>query len=156
MFNGSGWALFTLFVWELIEEGLESLIAYTISSVIAMFVVKALSTLAIITATQSIKVLVKNILYPYVKKLIYRKGGDKLEKLKQFISWIFANKKSLIGIVSGATATLSGTGVIDISTFPVLMVGGIDITPFIYYAILLVLTLIGVSGKGFESVESMV
>lgn len=153
IFKTGGWALIVLFLWELIEEGLEILIAYTISSLLALFIVKALSALAIVTATQGIKVLIKKILYPQIKKILYKKGNDKVEKIKQFFIWIWANKKTLIGTIAGATATLTGTQVIDISGLPALLIGGVDVTPIIYYCALLALTLIGVFGKGLESIK---
>ena len=61
--SGGGWSLFTMFVWELMEEGIENLIALAISSVFAMFLVKALSTLAIVFATQGTKILIKKLVY---------------------------------------------------------------------------------------------
>ena len=152
MFTGSGWTLFTLFVWEMLEESLEILIAYLISSALAIFAVKILSTLAIVTATQSVKAIIKRTLLPYVKKIIYKKGNDKVEKLKEIFRWIWANKKTLVGVTSGAVATLSGSGIIDVSGLPPLVIAGFDIAPLMYYGALLVLTLIGVFGKGLESV----
>lgn len=154
IFKKGGFALFTLFVWELVEEAFESLIAYALSSAIAIFVTKALSTLAIISATQGIKILIKNFLYPHIKKLVHKiKGNFIMAKIKQFFSWVWANKKTLCGIGSGAVMTLSGTGVIDVAGLPALLVGGFNITPLIYYAVLLVIALVGVTGKGFETIK---
>lgn len=152
LFSGSGWALFTMFVWEMVEELLENLIAFALSSAVAIFVTKALSTLVIITATQGIKVSVKRFLFPFFKKLIYREGNDKVSKIKQFFQWIYANKKTLIGTIAGAVTTLSGTGVINISGLPALNIGSFNLTPVIYYGALLALTLLGVFGKGVESI----
>lgn len=56
-----------------------------------------------------------------------------MAKLKKFFSWLKANKCTLGGIGAGALAVVSGTGVIDVNTFPALMVGGLNITPIIYY-----------------------
>ena len=142
LFAGSGWAVFTMFVWEMVEEGLESLIALALSSTLALFITKALSTLAIITATQGIKVACKRFLYPYIKKLTYKEGNDKMKKLKQIFSWVYANKCTLGGIGLGALTVISGTGVIDVNTLPALIIGGVNITPFAYYAILGVLTIV--------------
>ena len=113
LFAGSGWALFTMFVWELVEEGIENIIALVLSSAVALFVTKALSTLAIITATQGIKVAIKRFLMPFVKTLTYKEGNDKVSKIKSFFIWLWCNKKTLTGTASSAVMTLSGTGVID-------------------------------------------
>lgn len=153
LFSGSGWALFTMFVWELVEEALEGLIAYCLSSAVAIFVTKALSTLFIITATQGIKVSIKRFLIPLFKNLTYREGHDKMSKLKSFFTWIWCNKKTLIGTASVAVTTLSGTGVIDVNSLPSLNIGGFNITPIIYYGCLAVLALLGVFGVGIEKIE---
>ena len=50
--------------------------------------------------------------------------------------------------------TLSGTGVIDVNSMPELAVGGFNITPIIFYGVLLVLAIIGISGKGFETIKT--
>ena len=153
LLNSGAWSLFSVFVWELIEEGLEELIAYTITNALAIFVTKAISTLAIISATQGIKLLLKRTLKPIIKTLTYKEGNDKMSKIKSFFSWIWANKKSLLGIVSGSIMALSGAEVIDVSALPELNIGGFNITPIIYYGILLIIALIGVFGKGFESIQ---
>lgn len=157
LFSGSGWTLFTVFIWELMEEGLEELIAFAITNALAVFITKALSTVVIITMTQGLKILLKN----FVKKLTYKEGNDKMTKVKKFFSfigkgfkWVFANKKSLTGIASGAVMTLCGTGVIDVNTLPALDVSGFNITPVLFYGVLLLLAIIGVSGKGFESIKT--
>lgn len=137
-----GWAVFTMLVWELVEEGLESAIAYAISSATALFVAKALSTLGIVLATQSIKVLVKRFLYPFIKTLTYKEGNDKMTKIKKFFSWLNANKCTIGGIALGATTVASGTGLIDISLLPSLVVGGFNLTPVIYYVLLGILTIV--------------
>lgn len=108
LFKGSGWALFTMFIWELIEEGLENLIAYALSSAMAIFITKALSTLAIITATQAVKVSIKRFLSPLIKTLTYKEGDDKMTLLKKFISWLNANKGTIISVVIGGTAGFFG------------------------------------------------
>lgn len=137
-----GWAVFSMFVWELVEEGLESLIAYALSSAVAIFVTKALSTLAIITATQGIKVGIKRFLLPYFKQMIYKEGNDKVKKVKEFFSWLNANKGTLGGIACGALTAVSGAGLVDVSTFPALMVGGFNLTPVLYYLLLGVMTIV--------------
>ena len=140
--SGSGWALFTMFVWELVEEGLESLIAYILSSAVAIFLAKALSTLAIITATQGIKVLIKKTLFPFIRELTYKEGNDKMEKIKQFFSWLNANKCTIGGIAIGAVTAISGAGVIDVTSLPELIVGSVNIAPILYYGILGILIIL--------------
>lgn len=130
---------------ELLEEILEDLIAVGISSILMKFV----STFVVTTTTYGGKVMFKYI----VKQLTYKEGNDKLEKIKKFFQWIWSNKKTLLGIGASAVTVVSGAGVIDVSSFPELLVGGFNITPLIYYALLAVLVLIGVCGKGFESIK---
>ena len=153
IFSGSGWALFTMFVWQMVEEGLENIIAFALSSALTIFLTKTLSTLAIITATQGIKVSIKRFLTPLIKTLTYKEGNDKMSKIKQFFVWIWCNKKSLGGVCSSAVIALSGTGVIDVNALPALYIGSFNITPLVYYACLIVLTIIGITGKGFERIQ---
>lgn len=150
LFSGSGWTLFTVFIWEMMEELLEEAIAFGITS----FITKALSTLVVIGITQITKRALIKICKPIVKSLTYKEGNDKMGKLKTFFTWIWSNKKTLTGIASTAVISLSGTGVIDVSTLPELPIGGFNITPIIYYGALLILALIGVFGKGFESIKT--
>lgn len=140
--SSGGWAFFVMFVWELVEELLENLIALGVSSVVAVFMAKALSTLAIITATTGIKSTLKRFLFPFCKKLFYKEGHDKMEKLKKFFSWINANKCTLIGVCTGALVAVSGAGVIDVNSLPALVIGSINITPILYYLVLGLLTII--------------
>lgn len=138
----SGWAVFSMFVWELVEEGLESLIAYALSSAVAIFVTKALSTLAIITATQGIKVGIKRFLLPYFKQMIYKEGNDKVKKVKKFFSWVNANKCTIGGVAVGALTAVSGAGLVNVSSFPALMISGFNLTPVLYYALLGIMAII--------------
>lgn len=154
LFSGSSWALFTMFVWQIVEECLEDLIVYAISSAFALFITKVLSTFAIITVTQGIKVSIKRFLMPLVKTLTYKEGFDKMSKLKTFFTWIWCNKKTLTGICSSAIITLSGSGVIDVNTLPALNIGSFNATPLFYYLLLAALTLIGTTGKGFEAIQT--
>lgn len=130
---------------ELVEEIIEDIIALGVSAVIT----KAVSAVIVVSLTQSTKLVVKRV----VKKITYKEGNDKMSKIKTFFTWIFANKKSLTGVVSAGVATLSGTGVIDIKFLPTLMVGSVDVAPIIYYGVLLVFAIIGISGKGFEKIK---
>lgn len=157
LFSGGAWTLFTVFIWEMMEELLEEAIAFGITS----FITKALSTLVVIGITQITKRALIRICKPIIKSFTYKEGNDKMDKVKKFFSWIStgfkwinANKKSLTGIASGAVMTLSGAGVIDVSALPELPINGFNITPILYYGVWLVLALIGVSGKGFESIKA--
>lgn len=98
------WSMTTIFAWELVEEALENLIAYGISSVVALFITKALSTLAIITATQGLKVGIKRFVFPYIKTLIYKEGNDKMNLVKTYFTKAWGNK--ITGLFSGVTASL--------------------------------------------------
>lgn len=98
------WSMTTIFAWELVEEALENLIAYGISSVVALFITKALSTLAIITATQGLKVGIKRFIFPYIKTLIYKEGNDKMNLVKTYFTKAWGNK--ITGLFSGVTASL--------------------------------------------------
>ena len=149
--SGSGWALFIMFVWELVEECLETFVAFVISDVITAFFVKALSTFAI---TQGVKVSIRRFLMPFVKTLTYKEGNDKMSKIKKFFTWIWCNKKTLTGTAASAILTLSGTGVIDTNSLPALNIDGFNITPIIYYACLAILALVGVYGKGIENIKT--
>lgn len=153
LFSCSWYALFTMFIWELVEEVVENLIAFCISEVVALFVVKALSTLAVIGATQGIKVCIKRFLVPFVKTLTYKEGHDKMSKIKKFFTWLWCNKKTLIGTASTAVISLSATDIIHVNKLSVLIVRGVNITPILYYACLAILSLLGVFGVGFEKIE---
>lgn len=142
LLSGAGFSVFTMFVWELVEEGLENLIAYALSSAVAVFITKALSTLAIITATQGIKVTLKSFLLPIIKNYTYKDGNDKMSKIKNFFSWLNANKCTIGGIVTGGLVAVSGAGVIDVSALPALIVGSLNITPILYYVVLGVLAIV--------------
>lgn len=149
--SGSGWALFIMFVWELVEECLETFVAVVISDVITAFFVKALSTFAI---TQGVKVSIRRFLMPFVKTLTYKEGNDKMSKIKKFFTWIWCNKKTLTGTAASAVMTLSGTGVINVNSLPALNIDSFNITPIIYYACLAILALVGVTGKGIENIKT--
>lgn len=122
LLNGTFLALVTMFAWEMVEEGLETLLAYAISGAFAVFITKALSTLAIVSATQGIKLVILRFLFPLVKTIIYKEGNDKmngfLSFLKKGVSWLYANKCTLLGALTAIVVGLSGSGVIDVNSLP--------------------------------------
>ena len=135
-----GWAVFSVITWEVAEELIEEVIAFWLSSAVVLFVTKTITTIGIVVA-------------PIIKSITYKEGNDKMNKLKKFGTWLFANKKTLLGTLSASVMTLSGAGVIDITALPDVAVKGFNITPIIYYGVLAVLTLLGMFGKGFEKIE---
>lgn len=149
--SGSGWVLFIMLIWELVEECLETFVAFVISDMITAFFIKALSTFAI---TQGVKVSIRRFLMPFIKTLTYKEGNDKMSKIKKFFTWIWCNKKTLTGTAASVVMTLSGTGVINVNSLPALNIDGFNITPIIYYACIAILALVGVSGKGFENIKT--
>lgn len=107
-FHKSGWAVFSVFVWEMVEELLEEAIAYFVSSVFALFIVKTLSTLAIVATTIGLKSLLKRLFKPIVKTLTYKEGNDKMELLKKYWTRVWGNK---------ITGTSVGIGFAGLSYF---------------------------------------
>lgn len=124
------------FAWEVVEELLEDCIAYLITSMVARFVVKAISTAGVFGITQGAKTLIKKLLFPIIKKFTYKEGNDKMEKLKKFGNWLTANRFTLLGIGDGILIALSGIGVINVNCLPALVVGSINLTPILYYVVL--------------------
>lgn len=145
-----------MLIWELLEEGLETFIAFAISSVCAIFVVKALSTLGVVVATQGIKVAVKRFLVPLIKKITYKKGNDKMEKLKKFFSWVWSNKKTLLGsLLAVVSGVMTGIAINAdfIQLFPALTFLGVNWTAVIIGLLAFAGIELGVLGKGFETVD---
>lgn len=101
LLSSAGWSLFIVFVWEIVEEGLESLIAFALSSAVAVFVTKAISTLAIVGTTQGIKVSVKRFVFPLIKQITNKGGNDKMKWLINTLKFIWANKFTIIEMIVG-------------------------------------------------------
>ena len=118
---------------ELVEEFLEEMISWGISSLL----VKGISTLFIVSLTQGVKVLIKRI----VKSLTYKEGNDKVEKLKKVWNCFKANKCTVLGAVTGAGVVVSGT-VIDINSLPALYIGTFNLTPVLYWVAMGVLVIV--------------
>lgn len=120
---------------EVVEEMLEELIAWGVSNVLTFVITKFFSAILVFFGTQLIKSVIKRI----IKKITYKEGNDKVEKLKSVFKWLYANKCTLGGIVLGGVTAVSGAGVIDVTSFPPLIVGTLNLTPFIYYGVIGVL-----------------
>lgn len=159
-----------LLTYEIIEELIEELIAYTITTVIA----KALSFLLVVILTQSVKITAKSLakgltiaLKPTIKKFTYKAGNDKIikimrlidmckEKVKnnKFLQFLKRNPKSILGIIGGMIASLSGgaltTGTmhvcgVQLPLWAMILIGAVAcIGLFIFIAL-------GVKGAGFEN-----
>ena len=145
-----------MLIWELLEEGLETFIAFAISSLCAIFVVKALSTLGVVFATHGIKVVVKRFLVPLIKKITYKKGNDKVEKVKKFFSWVWSNKKTLLGsLLAVVSGVMTGIAINAdfIQLFPALTFLGVNWTAVIIGLLAFAGIELGVLGKGFETVD---
>lgn len=134
---------------ELVEEILEEFIAWELSNVITLVITKAFSAVVVFLGTQSIKFVIKKT----IKNLTYKEGNDKVSKVKSFLKLVFANKKSIGATIGVALGTLTGTGIVDIEILPTIMVGSVDVAPFLYYGVIAVLIVLGVSGKGWETVK---
>lgn len=159
-----------LLTYEIIEELIEEAIAYTITTVIA----KAVSFLLVVFLTQSIKIGAKGLakgitiaLKPLVKKLTYKEGNDKVNKILRFINmckekindnkflnWLKNNPKSILGIVSGFIASLSGGAItvgglyfgnVQLPLWAIIVIG------CVVFGALFALVALGVTGAGFES-----
>lgn len=168
IFSSGLWVFLTGFSWELVEEILESVIAEALTDLIALFIAKVFLTFAVILSTQLVKKLLKKILRPIIKKLTYREGNDKVNKIKSFFTWvgskigagfkwIWANKKSILGTlgaVASGVATAIATNSDLIYFLPELIVFEIDVVPYIAGLVIFILTELGVSGKGFETIKT--
>jgi hypothetical protein len=80
------------FAWEVVEELLEDCIAYLITSMVARFVVKAISTAGVFGITQGAKTLIKKMIFPFIKTLTYKEGNDKMNIVKKYLTMIWGNK----------------------------------------------------------------
>lgn len=107
MFKGSGLTFTVVFAMEMIEEGLENLIALGISTLF--------STVLLVCITQLTKIGLKRLikfLMPFVKQLIYKEGNDKVKALKNYWTKVWGNK---------ITGTSIGLGFAGISYFQTLV-----------------------------------
>ena len=123
---------------ELVEELLEELIAWGITNCLTWVITRALSAIIVVSLTQAVKIVIKKI----IKSITYKEGNDKVSKLKEFFKWIWANKCTIGGVALGGLTVVSGAGVIDVNSFPELLIGGFNITPLLYYGVIGILTII--------------
>lgn len=103
LFQGSGLTFVVVYAMELLEEGLENLIALGISTLF--------STVLIVCITQLTKIGLKRLIklfMPFFKQLIYREGNDKMKLLKNYWTKVWGNK---------ITGTSIGLGFAGISFF---------------------------------------
>lgn len=140
-----------LLVYELIEEALEELIAWSITTIIA----KAVSFLFVVLLTQTTKVTAKAIVIlikPAVKKLTYKKGDDKMQKLikilKAVVSNIKANWKNYLGIAAIILAAILPFFQEMLDFGIGIQVFGYNIVPFVVIVISWLIGLIGVCVDG--------
>jgi hypothetical protein len=107
LLEGSGLTFIVVFVMEMIEEGLENLIALGISTLC--------STILLVCFTQAAKLGIKKLIkwiMPFAKTLIYKEGNDKMKLLKNYWTRVWGNK---------ITGTSIGLGFAGISYFQTLI-----------------------------------
>lgn len=131
---------------DLVEELLEEIFAFGITWVFA----KAISTFAVVVITTGGKTIFKSI----VKRITYKEGNDKMKAIQKFGQWIKGNYKPLLGTASAAVTALGGTGVIDVMSLPALDIAGFNITPILFYIVFGVLSILGISQKGWRTVAT--
>ena len=107
MFQGSGLTFIVVFAMEMLEEGLENLIALGISTLFSTVLLVCITQLSKI----GLKKLVKLIM-PFVKKIIYKEGDDKMKALKNYWTKVWGNK---------ITGTSVGLGFAGVSYFQTLI-----------------------------------
>lgn len=59
-----------------------------------------------------------------------------MEKVKNLFKLLFANKGTIAGMGLSIVAVLQGTGTIDPSSFPAIVIKGFNITPLLYYVLM--------------------
>ena len=107
IFQGSGLTFVVVFAMEMLEEGLENLIALGISTLF--------STVLLVCLTQLSKIGLKKLIkfmMPFVKQLIYKEGDDKVKALKNYWTKVCGNK---------ITGSIAGVGFAGISYFQTLI-----------------------------------
>lgn len=72
-----------MFIWELVEEGLEYLIAFAITNTVTYFAIKVISTFAIMGGTIAVKTIIKRFLLPFILSFTKKDGHDKTNLIKK-------------------------------------------------------------------------
>lgn len=157
-----------LLTYEVIEELLEESIAWAITTVAA----RAISFIVVVLLTQTTKITVKGLakgltvlLKPLVKKITYRAGNDKVDKIRRiyktmknavakFIAFVVRNKKSISSTLVALVGSLGAGGF----TGGGMLFGGVQLPMYAYYLIgaavaivMFALTEMGIAAKGFEN-----
>lgn len=157
-----------LLTYEVIEELLEESIAWAITTIAA----KAISFIVVVLLTQTTKVTAKGLakgiavlLKPIVKKITYKAGNDKVDKIRRiyktmknavakFIAFVVRNKKSISSTLVALVGSLGAGGF----TGGGMLFGGVQLPMYAYYLIgaavavvMFALTEMGIAAKGFEN-----
>lgn len=157
-----------LLTYEVIEELLEESIAWAITTIAA----RAISFLVVVLLTQSTKVTIKGLakgltvlLKPLVKKITYRAGNDKIDKIRRiyktmknavakFIAFVVRNKKSILATTTAFLASIGVGGAVDTG----MIFAGVELPKYAFYLVALgvaifmfVPTFIGIKGAGIET-----
>lgn len=157
-----------LLTYEVIEELLEESIAWAITTIAA----RAISFLVVVVLTQSTKVTIKGLakgltvlLKPLVKKITYRAGNDKIDKIRRiyktmknavakFIAFVVRNKKSILATTTAFLASIGVGGAVDTG----MIFAGVELPKYAFYLVALgvaifmfVPTFIGIKGAGIET-----
>lgn len=147
---------------------MEESIAWAITTVAA----RAISFIVVVLLTQTTKVTVKGLakgltvlLKPLVKKITYKAGNDKVDKIRRiyktmknavakFIAFVVRNKKSISSTLVALVGSLGAGGF----TGGGMLFGGVQLPMYAYYLIgaavaivMFALTEMGIAAKGFEN-----
>lgn len=147
---------------------MEESIAWAITTVAA----RAISFIVVVLLTQTTKITVKGLakgltvlLKPLVKKITYRAGNDKVDKIRRiyktmknavakFIAFVVRNKKSITSTVASLLASV-GAGV---GADGAIVFFGVTLPEYAYYLIaagvaivMFALTELGIAAKGWEN-----
>ena len=157
-----------LLTYEVIEELLEEAIAWTITTIAT----RAISFVIVVLLTQTTKVTVKGLakglailVKPIVKKITYRAGNDKVEKIRRiyktmknavtkFFAFVVRNKKSILATTTAFLASIGVGGAVDTG----MIFAGVELPKYAFYLVALgvaifmfVPTFIGIKGAGIET-----
>ena len=149
-FKGTGLALVVYYISELVEEGVENLIALSFSVVFSGLLIVTFTVLTKV----GIKILIK-LLLPLFKTLTYREGNDKMKWLKNVGAWIRYNWKSLVGTTASAISGIVTTIAVNadvLFALPAICIFGFNLTPIIVGLLVFAGVELGVICKGFETI----